>query len=193
MDRRTKEAIRYLGYGKHVIDEPTLELIDESFLELERLAEAKYVSAMFALVTKEDGSLDIGMLNVKSHSLEQNLIQCEKAILFGATLGIEVDRQLRKYEVTHIAKAVVLQACAAAYLEEYCDKIQEQLLKQLGDSWRFKPRFSPGYGDFSIQYQDEILRMIDAQKTIGLSLTEGKMLTPSKSITAVIGMYNTKE
>ena len=35
-DARTKEAIRYLGYGRHAVDEQTLALIDVSFGELDR-------------------------------------------------------------------------------------------------------------------------------------------------------------
>jgi len=193
MNQRIKEAIRYLGYGRHEIDEPTLALIQESFQELEQIAEKKFVYRMFELKNDLDENLMIGSLNVKSHSLSLNLKQCKKAIIFAATLGAEVDRQLRKYEVVNLTKAVVLQACAAAYLEEYCDCMQGDLLKNLGDEWAFKPRFSPGYGDFSISHQDDILKMIEASKRIGLSLTEGKMLTPSKSITAVIGVYSTKE
>ena len=50
-----------------------------------------------------------------------------------------------------------------------------------------RPRFSPGYGDFDIHHQEEILRMLDAHKKIGLSMTESYMLTPTKSVTALIG------
>ena len=50
-----------------------------------------------------------------------------------------------------------------------------------------RPRFSPGYGDFDIHHQEEILRMLDAHKKIGLSMTESCMLTPTKSVTALIG------
>ena len=31
MDIRTKEAVRYLGYGRHAIDEQTLEFVQDSF------------------------------------------------------------------------------------------------------------------------------------------------------------------
>ncbi len=51
-----------------------------------------------------------------------------------------------------------------------------------------RPRFSPGYGDFSIEHQGEILRMLDSAKKIGLSMTGGNMLAPTKSVTAVIGL-----
>ena len=31
MDARTKEAIRYLGYGRHAVDDHTLKLVERTF------------------------------------------------------------------------------------------------------------------------------------------------------------------
>ena len=67
---------------------------------------------------------------MKSRSLGRNLKQCEKLILFGATLGTGADRLITRASLTDMAKAVVLQACAAAMLEEYCDACQREIAKQ---------------------------------------------------------------
>lgn len=194
MDIRIKEAIRYLGYGRNEIDEKTLQLIKESFRELEQHVEPKFIYHIFALSILDDEKLTIGKLEIQSKSLMKNLQGCKAVILFGATLGTYVDRQIHKYELLDMTKAVVLQACAAAYLEEYCDKMQEQLGQMLAQDKNYlRPRFSPGYGDFSILYQKDVLRMLDAPKKIGLTMTDGYMLTPTKSVTAIIGISNTKE
>ena len=93
-----------------------------------------------------------------------------------------------------MAKAVVGQACAAAELEEYCDHCQRQIAREAERQGRYlRPRFSPGYGDFSIHCQDTLMRMLDCAKTIGLTLTAGGMMTPTKSVTAVIGMSTGKK
>ena len=93
-----------------------------------------------------------------------------------------------------MAKAVVLQACAAAMLEEYCDACQREIAKQQEkEGWYLRPRFSPGYGDFDIQYQKPLMQMLDCAKTIGLTMTDSFMMTPTKSVTAVIGMSRIKE
>lgn len=189
MDIRTKEAIRYLGYGRCAVDEQTLQLIQESFEELGQIAKEKCIYRIFELSFADDDRLKIGELEIESNSLRKNLAGCKEAILFGATLGIAVDRQIRKYEVMNMAKAVVLQSCAAALLEEYCDKMQEKLTKIcVKGAGNLRPRFSPGYGDFSIVHQRDILKMLDAPKHIGLTMTEGYMLTPTKSVSAVIGI-----
>lgn len=194
MDIRTKEAVRYLGYGRHAIDERTLQLIEDSWKELESTANAKFIYRIFETSFSDTDMLTIGKMNIKSQSLTKNMKGCGKAVVFAATLGTEVDRKMRQYSVTDMAKAVVWQSCAAAFLEEYCDEAQssiEQMLER--EAWYLRPRFSPGYGDFSIHHQKELLGMLDAAKKIGLTLTESGMLTPTKSVTAVIGMSRTKE
>ena len=86
-----------------------------------------------------------------------------------------------------------LATCEEKLLEEYLDECQEELrLEQEAQGLYLRPRFSPGYGDFSVLHQGEILRMLDAPKRIGLSVTDGNMLTPTKSVTAVIGVGRTQ-
>ena len=138
--------------------------------------------------------LTIGNMKIKSKNLSKNLKGCSQAVVFGATLGAGVDMLMKRYSLTNMAKTVVLQACAAAMLEEYCDEEQNKIAEELGkDHMYLRPRFSPGYGDYSILHQEDILRMLDTAKTIGLTMTESYMLTPTKSVTAVIGISKTKE
>lgn len=188
MNLRSKEAARYLGFGSYAVDQKTELMIQESFQELEVLAEPKFVYRVCPISFQDDAWISIETLRVQSKDLCKNLSGCRETVVFGATLGTEVDRQLRKYEVVNIARAVVFQACAAAYLEAYCDEIQSSFGNE-----HTRPRFSPGYGDFSILHQKEILQLLDASKKIALTMTEGYMLSPSKSVTALIGIEDTKE
>lgn len=194
MDIRTREAVRYLGYGRHAIDERTLQLIEDSFRELEQTANVKFIYRIFEISFPDTDELMIGKMKIESKNLYKNMKGCEKAVLFAATLGTGVDLLMKRYSVTDMAKAVVLQACAAALLEEYCDACQDEIAEALEQEQLYlRPRFSPGYGDFSMLHQEEILRMTDAPKTIGLTMTDSFMLTPVKSVTAVIGASRTKE
>ena len=49
------------------------------------------------------------------------------------------------------------------------------------------PRFSPGYGDFPLDCQKDIFAALDCG-SIGLTLNDNLFMTPSKSVTAVIGV-----
>lgn len=190
--RRTvyQEAIRYLGYGNTKPDEETIYLIHECLKELQTIAERKRaVFRVFPVFVRQQ-EIQLGELRIISRDLAVNLKGCREAAVFAATLGAEVDRRIHRYEYTNMARAVVLQACAAAVLEEYCDQIQEEIGKKAGSRY-LRPRFSPGYGDFSIFIQKNLLEVLDAPKQIGLMTTEASMLTPIKSVTAVIGIADT--
>lgn len=189
MDSRVKEAVRYLGYGRHAVDEKTEALVRYSFQELDRIAKSRIVYRIFELEIADDGEVKIGDLEIASKNLAKNMRGCERAVMLGATLGIEVDMLMKRYSLTEMAKAVVLQACGAAMLEEFLDGWQRDYEKAAErEGYYLRPRFSPGYGDFDISSQKDILRMLDSAKKIGLTMTEGYMLTPAKSVTAVIGM-----
>ncbi len=207
-----KEAVRYLGYKRsllskdHAIDEQTLELIHSSMEELKKISEVRFVYRIFEISFANENELTLGKMEIQSEKLYKNLQGCEKAAVFGITLGAEVDRLLKKYSIMDMSKAVVLQACAAALLEAYCDLGEVQIKADLCGDIRcddvanqepnqqedgklsFRPRFSPGYGDFSIEYQGALLQMIDATRRIGVSLTEQSMMMPTKTVTAVLGI-----
>lgn len=193
MDARTKEAVRYLGYGSHAVDDHIRSLIDSSFEELERVAGKRIVYRIFDVSIEVDGRLKIGQLYIDSKNLKKNLRECTQAIVLGATLGTGVDMLLRKYALTDMARVIVLQACGAAMLEEYLDQWQQDMTEEmLKQNLYLRPRFSPGYGDFAIEHQEMIIRMLDASKKIGLTLTDSMMMTPTKSVTAIIGLSSTK-
>ena len=194
MDRRMKEAVRYLGYGINTADEMTRMMIEDAFSEVEKAAGPKSICRIFDVEQFSDGMIRIGNTEIKSSSLSRNLKGCVKVVLFGATLGAGVDQLIRRTSLTDMSRAVIQQACAAAVLEEYCDKKQLETGEELEKEGLYlRPRFSPGYGDFDIHYQKPLMQMLDCAKTIGLTMTDSYMMTPSKSVTAVIGASPVKE
>lgn len=194
MDYMTKEAIRYLGYGRHAVDDKTLVLIADSFESLRVAAGRKSIHRIFDLQHKSDDRFTVGTMEIQSRGLGRNLRGCTKIVFFGATLGSEVDRLIARSSLMDMAKAVVLQACSAAMLEDYCDRCQESMAKELKQEGLYlRPRFSPGYGDFDITCQAPLMQMLDCAKGIGLTMTKGYMMTPTKSVTAVIGASPVKE
>ena len=189
MERRMKEVIRYLGYGNHAVEAQTLEMIESSLLELEEKTSAKSFYRIFEIEREADEKVTIGIMHIESRNLSKNLKGCEKAVLFGATLGAGADRLMQYYSLTDMGKTVILQACAAAMLEEYCDECQDAIADAAArDGYFIRPRFSPGYGDFDIRHQKALINMLELPKRIGLTLTDACMMVPTKSVTAVIGL-----
>ena len=91
MNARTKEAIRYLGYGRHAVDDHTLALVESCFEELSHVACGRIVYRIFELKFPENERILLGNLDIHSKNLYKNLTGCKKAVLLGATLGPKVD------------------------------------------------------------------------------------------------------
>ena len=125
----------------------------------------------------------------KSAALRKNLEGCEKIILFAATVGIEIDRLIAKYSRIAPSKALFFQAIGAERIEALCDEFNSNIKRDFAQKELYvRPRFSPGYGDFSLESQKEIFCILDCPRKIGLSLNESKIMSPSKSVTAIIGV-----
>ena len=85
MDKKRREAIRYLGFGRNAADERTYELIEASFDDLNREASPRFVYRIFDLDHSVDGLLRVGTMEIQSKSLLRNLKGCGQVVLFGAT------------------------------------------------------------------------------------------------------------
>lgn len=182
-----KEALRYLGVRGEP-DAQTLALIDDCIPRLTGVTAFKYTTLELP-VTIADDAVSLSGITVKSRALARHIAGSAYALLFAATLGAGVDRLMQAYAATDIPRAAALQACAASLLESGADEAQAGYEKEYAAKGLYlRPRFSPGYGDFSLAVQPDILRLLDAQKRIGLFATKNNMLTPTKSITAVIGV-----
>ena len=132
--------------------------------------------------------MDLGFCRTSSEKLAANLKGCSSLVLFAGTLGIEIDRLLAKYGRLSPAKALWFQAIGAAGIEALCDAFCEELPDLLPGHPSLKPRYSPGFGDFGLEYQPFIFSALDCQKQIGLTLTDSLLMSPTKSVTALVGI-----
>ena len=79
---------------------------------------------------------------------------------------------------------MVTDCIASSGIEVFCDLVNDEM--KAGRI--LKPRYSPGYGDVSLSCQNDILSFLDAYRKIGLTLTETYLMTPIKSVTAIVGI-----
>ena len=118
--------------------------------------------------------------------IRSHLSGCTDCILLAATLGAQVDTLIRRAQVNDMEQALWLDAAASAAIEEVCDTAQRQIAEQLGQS--LTHRFSCGYGDLPLSIQPQLCTLLDSAKSIGLSVSHSSMLTPVKSVTAILGI-----
>ena len=183
-----KEMLRYAGCKEPT---PAVEtLLEECLIEV--LPKLSYKVCYIELPVKIIGDIcDFDCMKTESKELVKNLQGCTKVILFAATIGVEIDRLIARYGKISPAKAVMLQAIGAERIEPLCDAFCEELENESQHSLR--PRFSPGYGDLSIEVQKEVFGILNCSKNIGVTLNDSLLMSPSKSVTAFVGMDEGKE
>ena len=193
METVIADVMRYLGYHKTEPDEQVAAMAKELIAVFASSAAPKNVYGIWDC-TVEPRSVKIGSMIINSENLAGHLKGCSRAVLLAATLGQEADTLIRRYSLQAMEKAVIAQAVCTVMIENYCDGIEKEIAQKqdLGGLYSVK-RFSPGYGDFDIAWQKDIVNLLSCDKRIGLTLTSGCMLVPSKSITAVIGYSGEKK
>lgn len=182
------EALRYMGYNKNIDIEnikPLLKLCEENLLNS---ANVRYCYKIFDIEHFTDFvTLPGTNLKLTGNSITDHLKDCNKAVLMACTLSDNVDKLISKYNVTDMTSSLITDSMASAMIEQVCNKVEAVIKNELNIenmTWRF----SPGYGDFPIDIQKKFIQVINADKHIGLTVTENNILIPRKSVTAVIGV-----
>ncbi len=157
-----REIRRYLGMKG---EDPQVEsLIAECVRELNEVISPRSVYRYFDL-SFEDGYPVIEGHVLKSRDLAKNLRGCRQVILLACTLGIGADRLLNRSSFSSMTKAAVIQAAAAAMIEEYTDTVCREIEADLQNSSLYlRPRFSCGYGDLGLDAQKVIFALLDPAK-----------------------------
>lgn len=149
----------------------------------------KYIRAVFAA--------DKCPVPLIGEDIKRHIRGCKSVMVCAATFGEEFDRTLRKLQLEDMAGAVIFDSMAGEELERFCDESDSELIKGItataaeGGQCRLcglNLRFSPGYGDFPLSVNRDIVTVLNASTRIGLCVTEDYILTPQKSITGIVGI-----
>lgn len=184
------EVLRYLGYKQQELNESMDELINKTIDECRNLIIPKYVYAEYQNHTEKDGVYINGTnLILKGEDIKNHLLYAEKIFIIAATIGNKIEQKIKLYETTKLTKALILDACATTAIEEVLDQIEEKIrLDARKEGLAITFRYSPGYGDLSLDIQKNIVNTLNADKTIGLTVSSHHLLFPRKSVTAIIGL-----
>ena len=181
-----QEILRYAG--AKAADPGLLSLLEETLTEAAPLLSPKLCFRTLP-ASSEGPAVDLGFADVHSEKLSQLLSGCSRAVVFAATLGIGPDRLIARYGRVSPAKALLLQAIGTERIEALCDAFCRDLEhSSASEGLHTTSRFSPGYGDLPLSFQQDLFRILDCPRTIGLSLNESLLMSPSKSVTAILGL-----
>lgn len=183
---RRSEILRYAGAKEA---SPELSALLEDALEEARKVLTYKVCWQEFPVSHTESELDLGFVKTKSAILKNHLCHCTHAVVFGATVGLDLDRLIARYGRVSPARALMLQAIGAERIEALCNLFQEEIRQDAAArQLHAVSRFSPGYGDLPLELQRDIFLTLNCSSKIGLSLNKSLLMTPSKSVTAIIGI-----
>ena len=165
-------------------------MIDSTIEELIQIARPQSIYQIYDLHRDGDRVMISGTsFQLKGDSIASHLSKSDKCCLLAVTLGVEADRKIHSYQVKEMTRAVILDACASAGVENICQGIQAEVKALVAKEGQYiTNRFSPGYGDFPIEAQGELLNLLKGYQRIGLTATARHLLIPRKSVTAMIGI-----
>jgi uncharacterized coiled-coil DUF342 family protein len=178
-----RDTLSYMGYKKLEIDPTTQELLKKAETVLTPAINPKFVKKTYKI--SHDLEVIGTELSLKSKDLAELLKNYNGVVLLAATLGAEVDKLIRQLGVIDTPLAFAVDAMADTAIEGLCDEIEENVRQTYGE---ITMRFSPGYGDLPLNIQNNFLKTLNAGKQIGLFANENHILTPRKSVTAIIGV-----
>ncbi len=177
-----KMALRFMGCKELFGDME--EIYEENLQEYKKAAAFKAVFRKSSVTFFGEKGIRFDFCEMESESLRKNLEGCKNAFVFAATSGSAVDRLILRRTKLSAADGFITDCIASSGIEVFCDFINDEMKK----GRTLKPRFSPGYGDVSLCCQSEILSYLDAYRKIGITLTEAYLMSPIKSVTAIVGI-----
>jgi len=172
------------------IPESMLSMVDEAIRKGRELASPKGCYEFFTLNSIAPDRVEVvGQFSIKSSKVFDWMAGCDGLYITAVTLGSELDRTVAEMmasaEVTlgYLVNAYGAEAAEAAMVEMNRMISNEANEKGLATT----KRYSPGYGDWDISDQKEVLKAVDADQ-IGISLTDNFLMIPEKSVSAIIGV-----
>ena len=179
-----KEALRYMGGSGWTPDSATTALLTTTDEQLLPACPPRGVwrELPFAAMPLEAAGTD----------LARHLSGCDHMILMAVTLGSRVDALMRRLCFADIARGAAADALASALIETLCNDFEKTIRADItGRGLYMTGRYSPGYGDCPLELQDALCLALDTVRGIGAGVTAEHLLTPRKTVTAILGVADT--
>lgn len=160
-----------------------IPFLDDCINEVRAALRCRYAYRFYPVRVSGE-AVSLGFAEVTSAGLGRALRDCHSHALMAVTLGTDVDRLLLR--LSHLSKGrfYLCDAVASAFAEAACEEVE----RRLSAGKRHAARFSPGYADLPLTLQSAVLAALDAERRLGITLSESCLMSPMKSVTAIVGM-----
>ena len=192
------EMMRYLGYHGQDLEPELAARIDAVVADVERDAVPRGVRQVFEVDADgadADGRPCIRLAGtgvvLQGRDIYRHLKDARAAAVVACTLGMGCERRLRVLGTQHPLDGAVYDAACSSLVEVAVGQMDAAVAADakaggLATNWRF----SCGYGDCPLTAQRPLVAAVNASRLLGLTVTPTNLLLPSKSVTAVIGIFD---
>lgn len=192
------EVLRYMGYSGQPITPELDARIDGVVADCLSIARPMASWEIFDVAGREplaDGTPSVQLagtsLQLAGRSMEKHMAGAVAAGVLAVTVGMGVERELRRLSLVDPVAQVIFDAAGTTVVEraaDACEALVVAAARERGLYTNF--RFSPGYGDMPLETQPVLLGALDAQRRLGITLSKSLLMSPTKSVTAVVGLFN---
>ena len=180
-----KEVLRYLGYRGQKVTPELDGRLDQAIASCLAIGRARASIAVYRVAGREelpDGTPQVTLedtaLTLVGTSMRRHMAGARK-------VGLSLTDHLGQ---------VLFDAAATTMVERAADAAEATLVGMAAREGLYTNfRFSPGYGDMPMQTQPVLLDALDARRRLGITLSPTLLMTPTKSVTAVVGMFDTPQ
>lgn len=191
------EVLRYLGYAGQSITTELDARIDDVIVRCIQAGRPRGVWRIFEVAgvgTHGDGTPFVSLagtsLELSGRSMEEHMAGAVAVGVMAVTVGMGVEREIRRLSLTDRVEQLVFDAAATTLVERAADACEADVVADAAGRGLFcNSRFSPGYGDMPLEVQPVLLAALDAQRRLGITLSSTLLMSPTKSVTAVVGVF----
>ena len=186
------DVLRYLGYAGQRVDTSLEERLDGMISRCEWVSNPGWMFSVFPLSAGEGGlRLDGTTLVLRGADIQEHLAGARECAVMAATAGLGNERELRRLSALNGLDGMMFDAAATALVETVADACNAAIVAEAKARGMYaKWRYSPGYGDFPLEIQSQIVRVLGADKQLGITVTDSSLLIPAKSVTAFVGLFD---
>lgn len=189
------EALRYLGYSSQAVSDELDRRIDSMIARCEAVSQPSFAYRVFPS-RAGNGAIELAgsTLALPGRDIRAHLGRARAVAVLVCTLGVANERELARLSRTSELDALVFDAASSSLVESTANACEAAVA-----AWAHErglvtnDRFSPGYGDLPLALQPDILRVLDAQRKLGVTVSESNLLIPQKSTTALIGLFDSAD
>ena len=194
------EVLRYMGYAGQVLTEELDTRIDEVVARCLAVARPAGVWEVFEVAGREPTGAGVPAvqlagtsLQLEGESIQKHLVGAVAVGVMAVTVGMGVERELRRLSLTDAIARVIFDAAGTTAVERAADACEASVVAAAHERGLYTNfRFSPGYGDMPLAQSGQICEVLNAGRSIGLTVSQSGILMPRKSVTAVLGISRTQ-